>query len=88
MAEFRKKDSVISALESSLEQVRKTLQEAEYENVQMRYKIEGLTDDQRKLSTINTSLETKMEAERKLVRIMCHFYYKYFCFIAGLCVFL
>lgn len=67
-SEYSKKESVISSLEVSLQQVRKSLQDTEYENVQLRHKIEGLNEDQRKLMTLNTSLETKMETEKKLVK--------------------
>jgi hypothetical protein len=59
---------VISSLEISLQQVRKTLQDTEYENVQLRHRIEDLTEDQRKLMTLNASLETKMEIDKKLVK--------------------
>ncbi|XP_063435460.1 uncharacterized protein LOC134716406 [Mytilus trossulus] len=65
-SEFSKKDATISVLEKSSEQVRKALQDNEYENVQLRYRIETLTNDQRKLSTINSSLETKLEMEKKM----------------------
>lgn len=67
-SEYSKKESVISSLEVSLQQVRKTLQDTEYENVQLRHKIESLNEDQRKLMTLNASLETKMETEKKLVK--------------------
>ena len=67
-SEYSKKESVISSLEISLQQVRKTLQDTEYENVQLRHRIEDLTEDQRKLMTLNASLETKMETEKKLVK--------------------
>jgi chromosome segregation ATPase len=67
-SEYSKKESVISSLEISLQQVRNTLQDTEYENVQLRHRIEDLTEDQRKLMTLNASLETKMETEKKLVK--------------------
>lgn len=58
---------IITTIEGNLDKVRKNLQDAEYENVQLRYKIEGLVDDQKKLTTLNSSLENKLEAERKIV---------------------